>query len=149
MTGVLYTNNSDNNVVNKSLTKLSEFEFVLKDATSVMNPTLILRSEMSLLSGCNYVHIPELSRYYHVNDIVSTRSGVFEVSCSVDVLMSFKDSIRQLPAILERQEKTWNLLLDDGSFTVYSNPLITHKRFERGLTDDCLVLLVGGGAKYE
>ena len=47
----------------------------------------------------------------------------------VDVLKSFADQIRNQTAVVARQEKKYNLMLDDGFFMTYQNPKIQTKLF--------------------
>lgn len=63
----------------------------LLDDTSLMNPTF----KLSLASnpiGYNYAYVPDFSRYYFIQDI-SSRQNFWYISCSCDVLASFKTAI--------------------------------------------------------
>lgn len=63
----------------------------LKDSTSLLSPVLLFA-----LSGnptpYNYAYIPDFGRYYYINDWKAA-AGMWEASCKVDVLASWKESI--------------------------------------------------------
>lgn len=50
----------------------------------------------------NYIYIPKFKRYYFVDNITSVRKGLWRISMSVDVLMSFRDKINNLTGIVKR-----------------------------------------------
>lgn len=61
----------------------------------------------------NYAYIPQFRRYYYVASVGTGVNGLYVVSLSVDVLMSFKDYFLQLEAIVERNEFEYDPLVDD------------------------------------
>ena len=65
---------------------------VLKDATSIIRPTLVFTG-LGNPTRFNYLYIEELGgRYYFIEDWVSVRNR-WECTCTVDVLASFKPEI--------------------------------------------------------
>ena len=124
----LCTNMSENNKVGKTIIELTRVEAQLKDSTSTINPVLLYAGEYPL--RCNYVYIPAFQRWYFVNNITSVRNNLWEISCHVDVLESFKDSIKAQTAVVSRQENKWNLYLNDGFFRTYQDPGVTHAAFQ-------------------
>lgn len=50
----------------------------------------------------NYIYIPKFKRYYFIDNITSVRKGLWRISMSVDVLMSFRDKINNLTGIVKR-----------------------------------------------
>lgn len=64
-------------------------EVVLKEATSVLYPTL---SVISNLTSYNYVYLQEFSRYYFINDW-TWANGLWWASCDVDVLASYRTAV--------------------------------------------------------
>lgn len=100
----LYKNHSEKNKITKTLTGEVEYTGTLRDETSVINPTVLIHA--TNLSLYNYAYIPEFHRYYFIRDVVSVRNGLWRVSMSVDVLMSFKDDIYDLNVILSDTEST-------------------------------------------
>lgn len=86
-------------------------EVVLKDTTSVLHPTLLIAQ--SGIITFNYLYIEEFSRYYYVDSVSAVRNGVWEVTCSVDVLMSHKDAIENQTVIVNRCASEYDALLKD------------------------------------
>lgn len=143
---VLMTNTSEPNRVVKTTTTISTVSGVLKEQTSIIDPVIKIECDLATVKDCNYISIPTFGRFYFVNNITSMYNGIVEFSCHCDVLSSFADAIKANTAIIRRQEFTWNLYLNDGSFKVYQNPLIITKEFPSGFTDYEFVLAVAGSA---
>ena len=114
----LYKNLSEVNTIGKTLTEESERTGTLKEGCSVLSPSVVLTGEN--LSGYNYAYIPQFSRYYFIKEITSVKSGLWEISMRVDVLESYKDSIKTNTAILKRQEKIWDMYINDEKFKAES-----------------------------
>ena len=100
----LCVNNSEQNKLGKSLSNLNVFSGSLKDETSVTNPVIMM--ELENPTGFNYAYIPEFGRYYFIDDMVSVRTGLWKISMKVDVLESFKNSIRGITVILSDSTNT-------------------------------------------
>lgn len=114
----LYQNSSENNRVVKDINQVGILYGVIKQSTSITNPIIIIESEN--LPTFNYVYIGKFNRYYYVNDIVSIRNNLWEIDMSVDVLMSYKDTILNQSVIVGRNEFEWNdMLIDNGVKTEY------------------------------
>ena len=114
----LYKNLSEVNTIGKTLTEESVRTGTLKDGGSVLSPSVVLTGEN--LSGFNYAYIPQFSRYYFIKEITSMKSGLWEISMRVDVLETYKDSIKANTAILKRQEKIWDMYINDEKFKAES-----------------------------
>ena len=140
----LQLNNSEKNKVTKSLTDIITVSGELKTGTSIIDPIIMVNCNLSDVAKCNYMTIGSFGRSYFVNNIRSIRSGLLEFSCHVDVLSSFADAIRENTAIIQKQEKEWNLYLNDGSFKIYQNPMVLTKAFPSGFTTQEFVLAVAG-----
>lgn len=141
---VLQRNNSELNKVTKSVDNLLTVSGVLKEETSIIDPIIKIECDLSEVTNCNYLSIPAFGRSYFVNNIRSIRNGLVEFSCHVDVLSSFAEGIRGNSAIIKKQENSWNLYLNDGSFKIYQNPNVLTKAFPSGFTTQELVLAVAG-----
>lgn len=141
---VLMNNASPTNQVSKQLTTLATVSGYLRDTSSVIEPIFMIEGDVSTWSNLNYCYISAFSRYYYVNNIVSIRSGVFEVHCRVDVLMSFATQIKNHSALVRRQQQKYNLLINDGSIRTYANAHSLTYGFPNGFTQHSLVLCVAG-----
>lgn len=140
----LQRNNSERNRLKKEISDLMTVSGNLKAETSIIDPIIMIECDLSAVTGCNYMTIPNFGRSYFVNNIRSIRTGLVEFSCHVDVLSSFASEIRGNIAIVRKQENNWNLYLNDGSFKVYQNPNILTKAFPSGFTTQEFVLAVAG-----
>ena len=141
---LLQVSSSDKIRMDKDVTTLTEFNGVLKDATSIIDPVILFAGDISAYANCNYMTIPSFGRSYFVDNIKSVRTNLFEISGHVDVLSSYKEGIRANTAIIRRQENDWNLYLNDGSFRTYQNPMVLTKQFPSGFTTQEFVLAVAG-----
>ena len=139
----LQKNTSDVNVLDKSVTTLSTVSGTLKTNTSILNP--VIEFSGSIPTDCNYMTIPQFNRSYFVTDIKSTGANRFEISAHVDVLKTYSAQIKNCTGIVARQQNKWNLYIDDGSFKVYQNPMLTIKKFPNGFSGQHFVLAVAGG----
>jgi hypothetical protein len=97
------------------------------------------------MASVNYMYIPSFSRYYFINNVISINNEICEVHAHVDVLSTYKDEIRAQRAVVSRQEKKWNLYLNDGVFKTYQNPYIITKAFSSGFTSQHFILTIAGG----
>lgn len=141
---VLMRNNSEPNRIGKSLNTISTVSGVLKEETSIIDPVIKIECDLAAVTGCNYISIPTFGRKYFVNNIRSIRNGLVEFSCHVDVLDTYANGIKSNSAITKRQERNWNLYLNDGSLKVYQNPNVLTKAFPSGFTTQEFVLAVAG-----
>lgn len=139
-----YTKN-DNNNINKEFTILQTVQATLKDDTSLLNPSFMISGiELSNLSEINYVYVPAFKRYYFVNDIVALKGYVYNIDCSVDVLMSHKEEIMLVTGTVKRAENNSNGYIIDSDYQslCYSN--IVTKKFPNAMNNDTFILLTVG-----
>ena len=91
---VLYVNSSEKQAINKTISSGDTLTGALRDESSVINPSFLIQHTNP--SGYNYCYISEFGRYYFITDIVSVRTNLWRINCTVDVLMSFKAQILNL-----------------------------------------------------
>lgn len=139
-----YVNNSEKNKVDKSLNHIATVSGVLKETTSIIDPVIVIEGDLSSFTNCNYMIISTFGRSYFVNNIRSVSNGLIEISAHVDVISTYKNSIRSNRAIIKRQQNSWNLYLNDGSLKVYQNPDVIVRAFPSGFTKQEFVLAVAG-----
>ena len=125
----LQKNLSERNKLDKSITDMLTLTGTLKKETSIIDPVIMIEGDLTLYYDVNYCTIPAFGRSYFINNITSIRNGLFEISCHVDVLSSYKTQIRANKAILKRSENNWNLYLNDGSLQASHNLEIITSRF--------------------
>lgn len=105
---VLYNNSAEPNRVDKSsfITEKRRISITLKDSSSITN--MSIRLKLNNNPDFNYAHIPLFNRYYFVTDIRSIRNNIWEISLTVDVLMSYKDAIYEQIGFIDRNEYDYN-----------------------------------------
>lgn len=110
-----FYNQSDARVINKILLGGESFTGQARDIVDVMNPVVLFDTPDVL--RYNYAYIPELQRYYDITNRTAFREGLWEVSFSVDVLMSFRGDINQLNVVVDKQSmiSNGNEYIDDSS----------------------------------
>ena len=140
----LYKNESPENYVTKNLSSPLAFEGTFRGECGVLYPVFTIETDTNL-SEYNYCYIQELNRYYYISDIVVETDKLWRIYCSVDVLHTYSAQIRQHEAIIAKQEKKWNLYLNDGeTFKVYQNSKIVQKTFANGFSGGEFVMIVSG-----
>ena len=141
---ILYKNSSENNVIGKSLAQIKSVECNLKNDVSVVNPTLVLSYTDSILDS-NYCFIPKFNRYYFIDEIIPITGDRSIIKCRVDVLESFKDDIKSLTAIINKQETIADKFIDDGSWIVENKDFLQSYNFSNGFNDNGEFILITAG----
>lgn len=69
------------------------FSCVLKEASSIANPTIILDVGTGSDPSWNYAYIPEFDRYYFITDWTWVQNRLWEADLRTDLLATFRDNI--------------------------------------------------------
>lgn len=141
---ILQKNWSEMNRVSKDIEDILSIQAVLRDESSIIDPSLLIECNIEDIVKCNYVTIPLFGRSYFIKDIISETTDLCRVRCHVDVLSSFASEIVTNRAIINKQEEKWNLYLNDGTFKLYQNPIVLTKAFPSGFSTMEFVLAVAG-----
>lgn len=144
MTINLYVNNSAPNVCDKSLTDVATVEGYVRDATSLLTPTIIIQRNAP--TGFNYFYVPEFSRYYFLTGVSTVVNNLVSISGTVDVAMTYKNEFRNWDAVVRRNENRYNMLLDDGIFKAYQNSKHKIIAFPRKMDEFSFILALGGNS---
>lgn len=115
---------------------------VLRNESSVINPTILVQASAGTLAGCNYMEIGEFGRKYFITDVVSVSDKLSMVSGHCDVLSTYASQIRQNQAILSRSANNWNLYLNDGSFKVTNKTRVSCQKFPVSFTPQSSIIMV-------
>ena len=147
MDAYLYFNKSDKRYMNKDLQAITyegsdHIDVEFKEDTSIIDPTFILRTQSKVLEG-NYIYVPNLNRYYFINNYTLSHERIY-IECHVDVLMSFKKEIKNENIIVKRNEKLFNMYLDDNQYKVQNRTAVRTVVFPSGFTGHNIVLGVVG-----
>lgn len=140
----IFQNNSDVNVVWKQLTPKTQLQGTLREDCSIIDPIIKVQGiGVSDLPFINYCEIVEFGRYYYIKDIVCV-GNLYELRCHIDVLMTYKDQIKNIPAVIARQETNNNVMLTDGMIKTYADPIIEIRKASGGFTDFQYIFTVAG-----
>lgn len=136
-----YQNKSDDRVVSKSLDSISTLSACeIKEDCSIINPVFLVSGSVSSFADVNYCYVPDFLRYYYITDIKTAGNGMTEISCRVDVLMSFSAAFLERDAIVARNQGEFNLMLDDSEFRLYADPHIITRAFSSGFSDPTYII---------
>lgn len=142
----IYENRSENNVLDKSITRLGSTQSgTLREDCSIIDPVIRIESFTDFdIKRANYAYIPDFNRYYYINNIICKSDKIFELHMHVDVLKTYASGIRGNTAIISRQETDYNLYLQDGVFKTYANPHFEIRQFPNGFDDFHFIFSVAG-----
>ena len=154
---VLFSNKSDNRKLNKEITSYGKIQVTLKDECTVINPKFLIKATQWKnipIYGVNYCYVSSFNRFYYIDDIKYESGNTIEITCSVDVLMSYKNEINNLICLIDRQENIVNPELTDELIKLNSNRKYnlhkaSKKVFSKGTIagyNTCVAITVNGGA---
>ena len=100
----LYTNDSEKNCIGKKLINETDFQGVLREQSSIINP--VIKVQSTELPDFNYAYVPDFKRYYFIVGIRNISTNIWELSLGVDVLESFRSSLANQLVILSDTQIT-------------------------------------------
>ena len=162
---ILYNNFSENNKLDKTISKLIELEGYLREQTSLINPQILIELNPNNFNSyvtddnkiyvkynntnvvwdsfvynnvlsSNYVYIPDFNRYYFINDITSVRQNLWRLSLHVDVLMSYKKEINNTNAFVSRNEFDYDPDIYDRELPTKQSISVDFETITNDLIDD-------------
>ena len=96
----LYTNNSEDNKINKAIVPITTIANVhVKEPSSMFSPTVVFDYTGQRITA-NY--LKAWDKYYFIRDIILAPGKKVELICEEDPLMTFKTRIEDLYIILDR-----------------------------------------------
>jgi hypothetical protein len=131
-----YNNLSDKRYVDKNIIQISKeghanpVDIILIDDTSLAKPTFRMK-DIDLYMTANYCYVDSLRRYYFIDDITLSK-GFAYLHCTCDVLMTYKEQLRQQNVIVARQEQHWDLYQNDPKWKVSQRTAIRTVAFTGG-----------------
>lgn len=111
MTVKLYTNYSQNNVVDKNIDEIKSVIADMPVSFDVLNPSIIVNGKYP---ECNYIYIPYTNRYYYCKPTLLSNNTT-KLDCKVDVLMSSQSSIYGTSQYVARCETSENTVIIDST----------------------------------
>lgn len=144
---VFQKNSSETIQLTKNLETLLTTTGYLKESSSIIDPIIVVKEDLTDLVDCNYCTIDAFGRAYFINDIISVKNKLVEIHCHVDVLSSFANEIKANKGIVRRQEgsNAYNLYINDNSLVAYQDPYILTQNFPEGFTNLYFILAIASG----
>lgn len=140
----MYVNLSEPNKINKSLRTGPIYSGSLRDGTSILDPVVMI--EAGTLVGYNYAHIPLFGRYYYITNVVSLRTGLWEVSMHTDPLMTYRSQLMAVSVILDTSTRTGaDEYLTGPQFVARAKESTTVIPFPSGLAQNGEFILITAG----
>ena len=141
----LYYCMSDDRQINKELSLPLDITGELRQETSISAPSIRLYSADVL--RYNYCYIEDFRRYYYISSIDAVSNEIYDVTLSVDVLMSFRGDITQLYCIVSKQTDVDNgdEYIDDSSLVTDNLMFSTVYTFPNGFLDSPEYILITAG----
>ena len=140
----LYKISDDNEKINKSLgTAIDISNVSIKETTDVTRPVVRITTSTNL-SKYNYMYIERYGRYYYIERIETTPTGLWVLYTRCDVLMSYKSQILALDGTITRAESLYNGYLNDPEYKSLAFRKIVTKQFPNAMTSDNLILITIG-----
>lgn len=103
----LYVVNDSDNVINKTMTGKVTININLKRDVDISSPSLVLLDGLGVnYSDFNYAEIPELGRFYFVNNVQRLNHKIIKVDLVCDVLETYKSDVLASRARFYRNIKT-------------------------------------------
>lgn len=103
----LYVVNDSDNVINKTMTGKVTININLKRDVDISSPSLVLLDGLGVnYSDFNYAEIPELGRFYFVNNVQRFNHKMIQVDLVCDVLETYKSDVLASRARFYRNIKT-------------------------------------------
>jgi hypothetical protein len=131
------------NKLDKTLTQVRSYTATMKKESSIINPILELSG--NVFTG-NYVYISDFGRYYYIDDIETLNNGYIRLSLSVDVLMTYKDEIRNNQAIVNLSPVS-NPYLNDNRYVVESVPIYDTINFNTSFSKELQYIFICAGGE--
>ena len=140
----LYIVSDENHKVNKTLNQGIQITGTLRNETDVVHPTILIEGSFWKY---NYCYIAEWCRYYYIRDKRSIRNNLIELNLEVDVLMSHREQLMKVNAIIDKQASisNANMYLDDGDWIVQNNEFINIINFSNGFNNEGEFILIAAG----
>lgn len=105
----------ENSTAQPSAQPAASFDCRLKEPCSVLNPRITINAGAAFdPSRLNYCYIPDFSRYYYVS--WSYIIGIWEASCSEDVLATYKNEIGNTPLYVVRASAAYDGSIIDSEY---------------------------------
>ena len=115
---IFYRCNCDPHTLDKTESVVSSvtIQGTIRGELDVLQPAVYVTGDVSQY---NYVYIDALSRFYRITGITRDRTGLSLVRLHVDVLWTYSEQIKALPAVVSRSYRLVNSYLSDDQQRSY------------------------------
>ena len=140
-----YYNVSDNRCINKVLLDEHVLNGNIKEETSIINPTLTIKSSSPIIY--NYLYIEKFRRYYYITNVTNVGNDLWSIDLKVDVLMSFRGDIVNFEVVANKQtsKQYSDEYIDDGSLVTNSKTFTRVFNFPNGFNESGKYILITAG----
>lgn len=121
----------------------ASYSCVLKEASSIANPSIILDVGTGDDPSWNYAYIPQFDRYYYVADWTWIQNRLWMANLTTDLLATFRDQIGAADMYVLRSSAAYDGNIVDNYYPVKANATVTAKHLALPWTDfsdGCVVI---------
>ena len=118
MNVILYNNKSDKRQLVKNIAEIKTILATAKGDINIISPTLIIQN---FSTDFNYCYISDFDRYYFVKSITLLTGQRIQIDLTVDVLMTYKEEIKNLTVNVLRYENIEPTFLTDSRIPLLSD----------------------------
>ena len=119
----------------------TEIECVLKSSTSFENPSFIFTGP-----NFEYNYLKWNNHYYYITDITILSNNRYEISCSQDILATYKSEIGSVKAFIQYSSSDYNKLIPDTRISI-TNDIIVNLRTQSFIPDMSGSYIIGVAGK--
>ena len=122
---------SPNNMLEKSYTVLGGYSGTMRAAISALRPVIDVEIEdaTTTVMQANYAYIQTFDRFYFIRNKTAINNKLWRFELETDVLMSFRQEIGKLEAVVERQTDNYDMYLPDPKIPVDCRKAISYRKF--------------------
>lgn len=145
----LFTCTAENERVDKTdyISNRFVMDGAFRNESSIQDPVILIEKTNPAEFHYNYMYIPNFKRWYYINDFITTRNKLWELHAHVDVLYTWRASIREMKCVIDKAQNAndANLYLDDGSFVMDTRKFNNIIKFPTGLNENGQYILICAG----
>lgn len=122
---------SPNNMLEKNYTVIGGYSGTMRASISALRPVIDVEIEdaTTTVMQANYAYIQTFDRFYFIRNKTALNNKLWRFELETDVLMSFRQEIGQLEAVVERQTDNYDMYLTDPKIPVDCRKAISYRKF--------------------
>lgn len=137
---IFYIVKDDSNTAYKTKTNQYVMVGTIQQDVDLLEPTIEIDTNVDL-TQYNYVYISCLNRYYFCK-VSLLYGGRYMITCNVDALSTYIDSLIYIPCIIDKEEQHNDLYINDGTFVQGNKNYTTVTNFSGGFNDTAQNILI-------